>query len=350
MKEKVWNVFRKGLILMMAFSLFVGCGLFEEDLPPVEADVAYPSTHGALKVMGSQLCDAEGNPVILRGLSTHGIGWFPDYVNEAAFKDFHEDWKCNVIRLAMYTADYNGYCEGGDTDALKELIRNGVKYATDNDMYVIVDWHVLNDSTPQKYKSEAKDFFKEMSAEFKEHNNVIYEICNEPCNDTPWSDIKSYAEEVIPVIRENDSDAIIIVGTPNWSQNVGDAVKDPIRGQENIMYALHFYAATHGDWLRNNMKSAIKAGLPIFVSEYGLCDSACEKGVEQKQSESWIDVMNRYGVSHCAWNISNKDETTAIFKADCDKLSGWTTDDLTENGKWLYDMLQEQQVEKGTEQ
>ncbi len=217
MKRKLEKIIGLLCSVALALGLCTGCA----DTTQVDTEVAYPSTHGALKVVGTQLCDSQGNAVMLRGLSTHGIAWYPEYVNEEAFKEFREDWGCNVIRLAMYTAENMGYCENGDQEGLKELIRKGVKYATDHDMYVIVDWHVLNDSNPQKYKEEAKAFFAEMSEEFKEHENVIYEICNEPCNDTSWADIKSYAEEVIPVIRENDADAVIIVGTPNWSQNVG---------------------------------------------------------------------------------------------------------------------------------
>lgn len=306
-----------------------------------EHTMATPSNSGALQVIGSKLCDSQGNPVVLRGLSTHGIAWFPDYVNNEAFRAFREEWGANIIRLAMYTAEYNGYCTGGDKEWLKSLIRNGVEYATNNDMYVIIDWHILNDSTPHTYKSEALAFFKEMSATYANYDNVIYEICNEPCNGTSWQDIKSYAEEIIPVIRANDSDAIIIVGTPNWSQNVGDAAANPITGYDNIMYALHFYAATHTDWLRNNMTSAINAGLPIFVSEYGICDASGNGAIDEYQANEWVRVMNENGVSYCGWNISNKNETSAIFKSSCNKTSGWTEDDLSQSGKWMYDMLRE---------
>lgn len=309
--------------------------------PPVvydpEADT--PSNCGALQVVRNLLCDSKGDKVYLHGLSTHGLSWFPSYVNEAAFQEFREEWGANVIRLAMYTADYNGYCTGGDKEGLKNLIRKGVEYATENDMYVIVDWHILSDGNPNTYKSEAKAFFAEMSEELANHNNVLYEICNEPNGGTSWSDIKAYAEEVIPVIRANDSDAIIIVGTPNWSQYVKDAAANPITGYENIMYALHFYAATHTDWLRNDMVEAIHSGLPIFVTEFGICDASGNGAIDEYQANEWIKVMNENAVSYCGWNISNKNETSAIFKSSCNKTSGWTEDDLSASGKWMYEML-----------
>ena len=318
----------------------------EELIPPVidepvvqEPQADTPSNCGALQVVGNLLCDSKGDKVYLHGLSTHGLSWFPDYVNESAFQEFREEWGVNVIRLAMYTADYNGYCTGGDKEGLKNLIRKGVEYATKNDMYVIVDWHILSDGNPNTYKSEAKAFFDEMSAEFANHNNVLYEICNEPNGGTNWQDIKAYAEEVIPVIRANDSDAIVIVGTPNWSQYVGDAAADPITKYENIMYALHFYAATHTDWLRNDMVEAIHSGLPIFVTEFGICDASGNGAIDEYQANEWIRVMNENAISYCGWNISNKNETSAIFKSSCNKTSGWTEDDLSASGKWMYEML-----------
>jgi len=298
-----------------------------------------PSYCGALQVIGNRLCDQYGDKVYLHGLSTHGIAWFPDYINEAAFKEFRYEWNANVIRLAMYTAEYGGYCSGGNKEQLKQLIRNGVEYATKNDMYVIVDWHILSDCNPHTNKSEAINFFREMSREFANHNNVLYEICNEPNGGTSWKDIKSYAEEVIPVIRENDKDAIIIVGTPNWCQYIGDAAADPITKYDNIMYAVHFYAATHTDWLRNDMVKAVNSGLPVFVTEYGICDASGNGAIDEYQANEWIRVMNENAISYCGWNISNKNETSAIFKSSCNKTSGWTEEDLSASGKWMYEML-----------
>lgn len=293
----------------------------------------------ALHVEGAKLCDENGDLVQLRGLSTHGIAWFPQYVNEELFKEFKEEWNANIIRLAMYTAENDGYCTGGNKDDLKQLVKDGVEYATKHDLYVIIDWHILSDGNPNTYKEEAKAFFKEMSELYKDYPNVIYEVCNEPNGGTSWRDVKSYAEEVIGVIRENDEDNIIIVGTPNWSQYVDQAAADPITSYDNIMYALHYYAATHKEDLRKKMVNAYKDGLPIFVTEYGICDASGNGAIDEYQANAWVDEMNNYGISYVAWNISNKSETSAIFKSSCSKSSGFAWDDLSDSGKWLYTML-----------
>lgn len=303
------------------------------------AGIAAPSVSGALQVIGTQLSDEDGNPVQLRGISTHGLAWFPDYINEDCFRQFREEWQVNVIRLAMYTGEGGGYCTGGDKEALKTLVKNGVEYATNQDMYVIIDWHILSDGNPNTYLDEAKAFFDEMSKLYADYNNVLYEICNEPNGGTSWQDIKSYAEKVIPVIRANDDDGIILVGTPNWSQYVDQAAADPITGYSNIMYTLHFYAATHTDWLRNTMRDAVNAGLPVFVSEYGICDASGSGAIDRNQAQKWLEIMDELGVSYVAWNLSNKNETSAILSTGCNKTSGFAESDLSDSGKWLYQML-----------
>ena len=302
------------------------------------ADSAMP---GPLSLAGTQLTDSGGNPVQLRGISTHGLAWYPDYVNEACIRQFREDWGMNVIRLALYTAESGGYCTGGDKEGLKSLVKNGVEYATACGMYVIIDWHILSDGNPNTYIKEAKAFFQEMSQEYADYTNVIYEICNEPNGGTSWSQVKSYAEEVISVIRENDEDGIILVGTPNWCQYVDQAAADPIMGYENIMYTLHFYAATHTDSLRKAMVNAVEAGLPIFVSEYGICDASGNGAIDENQADKWVETMNEHGISYVAWNLSNKSETSAILKSSCGKVSGFAGEDLSDSGRWLYGMLEE---------
>ncbi|MCD8370662.1 MAG: glycoside hydrolase family 5 protein, partial [Clostridiales bacterium] len=177
------------------------------------------------------------------------------------------------------------------------------------------------------------------SSTFADHTNVLYEICNEPNGDTTWADIKAYAEIIIPVIRSHDDDAMILVGTPNWSQSVDQAAADPITGYDNLIYTLHFYAATHTDFLRNRLVTAVENGLPVFVSEYGICDASGGGAINEDQANQWMDLLDRYGISCAAWNLSNKNETCAILRTDCGQISGFTGDDLTDSGKWLYRML-----------
>ena len=295
--------------------------------------------HGRLQVVGTKLVDQYGNPYQLKGASTHGMAWFPQYVSYDTFKYLKESFGVNVVRLAMYTAEYNGYSEGGDKNYLKNLVKQGIQAATDLGLYVIIDWHILADQTPHKYKGDAVEFFREMSSTYKNYDNVIYEICNEPNGSTSWADIKAYANEIIPVIRANDKDAIIIVGTPTWSQDVDLASKDKITGCVNIMYALHFYAATHKQWLRDKAQTAINNGCALFVSEFSICDASGNGGIDINEANKWMEFLNKNNISYVGWNLSNKAETSAMFQSWCGKISGFDDSELTEWAKWLRSVI-----------
>ncbi|MDE5892940.1 MAG: glycoside hydrolase family 5 protein [Acetatifactor sp.] len=275
----------------------------------------------------------------MHGVSTHGLAWFPEYVSEEAFHTLRSDWDVDVMRLAMYSDEYGGYSKGGDKKELKRLIDKGVEYASKQGMYVIIDWHVLGEGDPNVHKDDAIDFFDEVSAKYADYGNVIYEICNEPNGGVSWKDVKSYAEEVIPVIRANDPYGIILVGTPQWSQLIGDAAADPIEGYDNIMYTLHFYAATHKDDLRRSLEDALKGGVPVFVSECSICDASGNGGIDEKSAAAWVELMDKYDVSFVAWALSNKNETAALINSSCSKLSDWSDQELSNTGRWFKEVF-----------
>lgn len=322
-------------------TLDVTGGVAESDTKKTAEDGTPFDNHGQLSVKGTDIVDESGSKYQLKGVSTHGITWFPDYVNKDAFQSIRDDWDANLVRLAMYTdtGDSNGYCSGGDKDSIRGLVDAGVTAATELGMYVIIDWHILNDNNPNSHIDDAKEFFDDVSAKYSSNHNVIYEICNEPNGGTSWSDIKSYAEIIIPVIRKNDKNAIIIVGTPNWSQDVDIVSEDPITGYDNIMYAVHFYAATHKDDLRNKVKTAISNGLPVFVSEFSLCDASGNDGIDYDSSDVWFDLINDNNLSYASWSLCNKNETSALIKPDSTATSTITIDDLSDTGKYVRDKI-----------
>ncbi len=304
-------------------------------------DIAFEDTpvgkHGELSVNGIHLVDCNGENFALRGVSTHGINWFPGYIDRTGFQNLRDEWGVNAVRLAMYTTEYNGYCSGGNQTELKNLVDKGVSYATELGMYVIVDWHVLNDQNPLNNIDASKEFFREMSAKYADYDNVIYEICNEPNGGTSWSDIKSYAEVIIPIIKANNPDAVIIVGTPNWSQDVDVASTNPVTGYSNIMYAVHFYSNTHQESYRNKVAVALNNGLPVLCSEYGVCDASGNGGLNLSQANVWLDFMDSYNMSYFCWSLCNKGETASLIKTSCNKTNSYVASDLSDAGLWLVE-------------
>lgn len=304
-----------------------------EEKPEPQEDTPV-AKHGQLRVNGTDIVDKNGEKFQLKGVSTHGLQWFPQYVNQDAFTYMRDEWGINAIRLAMYSDPNVGY-----TQSLHEIVNNGVEYAKNAGIYVIIDWHILSDGNPNTNKSSAIEFFKEMASKYKDYDNVIYEICNEPNGDVQWErDIKPYAQDVIKEIRNIDTDAIIVVGTPTWSQDVDIVAKSPITGYDNIMYTLHFYAATHKEYLRQKASTALTSSLPIFVTEFGICDASGNGALDINEANTWIDFLNQNNISWMCWNLSNKDESSSILR-NTNKVTGWTNEELSDEGKWLLEAL-----------
>lgn len=311
-------------------------------VPPAPSDpkgTTPVSQHGRLSVKNGQLVDKSGKGYQLRGMSTHGLTWFPEFVNESAFKTLRDDWNTNVVRLAMYVDEWgNGQCYMGNKSGSLELLEKGVDICIKLDMYVIIDWHVLNPGDPSKYTNEAKSFFETVSKRYAKYPNVIYEICNEPNGGASWSgNIKPYAEKIIPVIRKNAPNSVIIVGTPTWSQEIDKPLSDPLN-YKNVMYAFHFYAATHAG-LRSNVENCVAQGLPVFVSEFGTCDASGGGANDFNETQKWLSYFDKQGISYCNWSICNKDETCSVLRPGTSANGNWSESDLTENGKWIHNWL-----------
>ncbi len=300
--------------------------------------------YGAIHVEDGRLYDEVRNEVRLTGISTNNLSWYPEFASADTIKFLKSNLGINVIRLALFTSDYDGYCVAGadKQQELKEVIDEAVEAATDNDMYVILDWHTLNDADPNEYKSEAIQFFGEMVRKYESNDNVIYEICNEPNDDTTWEDIKAYAKEVIPVIRRVNRTAIILVGTPKGCTDLESVLADPLDSDAfgtNVMYTYHFNARTQKSSDRNALINALEDGLPVFVSQFSYYSADGVGDLDKHEATRWDDLMDDYNLSTCIWNLSNSDEGSALINQSCDKYFDFKYEDLTEQGKHLFERL-----------
>lgn len=304
----------------------------------------FVAQHGQLSISGGQLVDKNNQPIQLRGMSSHGLQWFGQYMNRDSIRWLRDDWGITVIRAAMYTdPDADGYIAD---NSLKNKVFEMVDAAIDLGIYVIVDWHILHDNDPNIYKTEAKAFFDEVSRMYANVPNIIYEIANEPNSNGPagnvqWgSHIKPYANEVVPVIRNNDPDGIVIVGTANWSQLVDDAARDPL-SFSNIMYTAHFYACTHGQWLRDRISNALAQGAAVFVTEWGTSEASGGGRVCTGESDVWLDFLNRNNISWANWSITDKEETSAALAPGASTFGGWSESNLSTSGRYVRRKIKE---------
>lgn len=292
----------------------------------------YVSYNGKLKVNGTKLVNQFDEKIVLRGISSHGIQWYNGFINKDSIKILKNEWNTNVFRLAMYTEE-NGYIT--NKKIYSDLIKD-IDLLISEDMYVIIDWHILSDGNPNKHKSDAIEFFDKVSKKYANKPNIIYEICNEP-NNTSWSEIKLYATDVIKIIRNNTKDSIIIVGTNTWDQDVLDPINDRIE-DDNVMYALHFYSGTHKEFLRERAKKALDNNLPLFVSEWGTSKADGSNGTYLEEAKKWVDFMEQNDLSWCNWSLTDKNETSAILKPGSSKTN-FTDDDLSESGSFIKSVL-----------
>lgn len=299
-----------------------------------ETESARPSVNGKLAVDGAMLVDSDGTPVLLRGVSTHGVTWFPDMVDPKLFQELSTDWDCNLVRLAVYSSEY----ALGDKQQCLDLTRKGIEAAIAADQYVIVDWHVLEEHDPNVYLSQAEEFFDIICDEYGDADNIIFEICNEPNGETTWEDVEEYANKVIPRIREKCPDSLILVGTPDYDKNLTAARRSPL-SYSNIMYVMHFYASTHGSDLMKELKSAMVAGFPVFISECGLSESTGDGNIDFAACTEWFALLRSYNLSFAVWSFSNKNESSALLSPSFDAEKPLTGDNLTPAGQWVRELI-----------
>ncbi|MBN2442653.1 MAG: cellulase family glycosylhydrolase [Spirochaetales bacterium] len=299
--------------------------------------------NGNLKVIGTKLCNKNGTVIQLKGLNTHGPQWYPIVINNT-IPNLAQTWGIDIIRAAMYVEDFkngdfwNGYL--AHKDEMKQKIKEYVSDAIDAGIYVIIDWHIHNN--PTNFTQDAKDFFAEMAQTYGSYANVLFEICNEP-EYTDWGIVKGYAEQLIPVIRSNDPDEnenIIIVGTPSWSQDVNVAADNPITGYSNIMYALHFYAASHQQSYRDKVSYALGKNLPIIATEWSSCDYDVSYN-NFSEADTWVSFLNTNKISFINWSFCNRDDASSILKPGVSMAGPWTSSDLTAAGTWVKQKIQE---------
>ena len=288
--------------------------------------------HGQLKVVGTKLVDAKGNPVALHGMS---FGWhnlWPRFYNAGVVKTLVKDWHCTVLRAAMgVELNDSGYAKNPASSAAK--IKAVVDAAIQEGIYVIIDFHSHNIKLP-----EAKTFFKEMATAYGKYPNVIYELFNEPDYET-WPEVKAYSEELIKLIRSIDSDNIILVGSPRWDQDIQLPAADPIKGYDNLMYTMHFYAGTHKQWLRDKTDEAISKGLPIFISECAGMEASGDGPIDYAEWNKFLNWMNDKGLSWIAWSVSDKKETCSVLNPSAASNGDWKKEDVKEWGNVAKEAL-----------
>ncbi len=295
-------------------------------IPIIQLATSQPvKQHGKLHVSGTQLMDEHNNPVVLRGMSYGWHNLWPRFYNAQSVEWLAKDWHCSVLRAAMgVELNDSGYLHQPQWSTQKaEAVING---AIRQGIYVIIDWHCHNIKLP-----EAKAFFEKMAKGYNSYPNIIYEVFNEPDYES-WDSVKLYSEQVIDAIRKYDKTNVILVGNPNWDQDINLVAANPLKGYTNIMYTVHFYAATHKQWLRNRCDSALAKGIPIFISESAGMEASGNGPLNDEEWNKWIQWAENRKISWITWSVSDKDETCSVLQKSAASNGNWKENDLKESG------------------
>lgn len=299
------------------------------------APTDFVSGNGWLKVDGTNVKNEKGEILQLVGVSSHALQWYGSLLTKQNIKILKEDWGVNALRLAVYTQvnDKLVYEE-----ELNGRIMEIIDFAIEEDIYVILDWHVLEEKNPNKYSYEAQQFFDIFSKKYANTPNLIYEICNEPNGGTvEWNkDVKPYAEKIIETIRENSEKSLIIVGTPGWCKDFTQ-VRENLLEDKNVLYAYHLYSGAEETKI-SDLEALINDGIPVFVSEWGITDNTGTGEIYIENANKWVEALNKNNIGWIMWSFSHKDEATAILDYtyyDGEQLDGY----LTPTGKYTKEII-----------
>ena len=288
--------------------------------------------HGDLRVSGNRIVNERDEPVQLRGMSLYWSQWQGDFYNRDAVRWLVNDWKCTVIRAAM-AVEEGGYLENPDEE--KNKVITVIDAAIEAGVYVIVDWH---DHDAHQHASQSREFFGEIAQRYADVPNLIYEPYNEPVlnNDgNAWSStIKPYHESVIQVIRQH-TDNLIICGTRTWSQDVDEAADNPINNWDNIAYTLHFYAGTHGQFLRDKAQDALDRGVALMVTEWGTSEASGDGNFARSETEEWWNFLDSRSISWANWSVAAINETSASLNPGAGSRGNWSSGDLSPSGQFV---------------
>lgn len=315
------------------------------------------SYYGALHTSGNKIIGAKNNQqAMLRGVS---LFWSDatgaSYYNPNVISWVVDNFKIDVFRFAMGIEYYDS--NGGTKNAVDggyktnpegqlSMIDKMVQTAIENDVYIIIDWH---SHRAHQETTIAKDFFQKVSLKYKDVPNVIYEIYNEPVSGSGgnWDAIKNYANQVVPGIRANTQN-LVIVGTPNWSQHPEQGAQSPI-ASTNIAYVLHFYASSHSKGsYGGHVTSALNAGYPVFISEWGTTNADGDGEPNASATNEWTQFMDQNNIPNCNWSlrqqtsdVDKKSEKSAIFAGDKSLITAAALDaaTLTSSGSIIKSYL-----------
>lgn len=295
-------------LLLLGFALLAFCAAAQTTSLP------------QIRVKGNNFVGPDDKPMIFRGLNASdperlaGIGrWDSTYFKEI------KNWGANIARFPVHPTAWR---RQGKERYLK-LLDDGVRWASEQGIYVIIDWHSIGNLRTEMYQDEIYEttqketfeFWRTMAKHFKGNTTVaFFELFNEPTTfngqlgTCTWADWKALNEEMIGIIRAHGNTAIPLVAGFNWAYDLTEIEQNPIAA-EGIGYVSHPYPMKRdkpweAQWTKD--WGFAKAKYPVMLTEIGF-SGAEEPGahIPVISDESYGDAITKYcddtGISWVVW-------------------------------------------------
>lgn len=303
-----------------------------------------------VKVEGNKFIGQDGKELIFRGLCysdpvklVREGQWNERYFDEAA------EWGANVVRFAVHPQNLNNY----GWDKTIAIMDQGVQWAKERGMYVIMDWHSIGNLGTEKYtsamynttKEETFKFWRTIAQHYADEPQVaLYEIFNEPTvtaagtRGMTWTQWKGLQEQIIDTIRTYNPDAVCLCAGFNWAYDLTPVATEPIE-RSNVAYVAHPYPQKRDQpWEEQWEKDFgyVADTYPVICTEIGFClEDEPGAHVPVKSTEVYGEHITKYfeekGISFTVWCFDTAWAPTLI--------SDWDFT-LTTQGKFFKYYLQ----------
>jgi endoglucanase len=282
-----------------------------------------------LHVDGNKIKDPSGNAVVLRGVSLPDLGvlqvnqggaltMIDRLTNQHDPQGNSPGWYPKILRIPILPADSTGWLplrwSAQDDGYYTNLLRPVVDYCAAKNLYVIIDWHYIDDTGPKMAQTSA--FWRYMAPRFANDSHVFFELFNEPMDNVGserqrWLNVRADMQTWVNLVRSYAPDNLILVGGGQWCQILSHTVTDPIVGS-NIVYVSHFYPAhwlgiyLNRQWIVNQLETCT-AVHPVLMTEWGFntTTETLLNGTITNYGRPLVDLMDRLGMGYTAWVASN---------------------------------------------
>lgn len=377
--DKKWRQITKnialGLALVLLYTIFSSClplfrKPFDIGISEAASTIVFP-----LSTRGSQIVDAKGRVIVMRGVNwfgmelkehaPHGL-WVRDYKQMLAQM---KTLGYNVIRLpysvqALRSPDISGvdFSIGANKDLYGktplEVMDIIIQEAQRQGLCILLDSHRLQDGNiPELWYGDGfteKDWIDTwvlLAKRYKNRSNVIgADLKNEPHGRASWgtgdrsTDWRLAAERAANnILSVNPNWLIVVEGVVEnvpgqkqsgywWGANLEGVRKYPVRLRvpKKLVYSPHEYGNSDMRWFSEptfpkNLYKRWEVGFqyiatqriaPILIGEFGghHVDTKSKEGIWQRQLVDYID-KKKLSFTYWCWN-PNSEGTGGILQDD----------------------------------